>query len=66
MALINFQNGSAGMFEASRFGIEYRNAQMFQIHGAGGMLRFNLERLNHLSSSTRRRRQPSRDHATCS
>ena len=48
MALINFQNGSAGMFEASRFGIGYRNAQMFQIHGAGGMLRFNLERLNHL------------------
>jgi predicted dehydrogenase len=48
MALINFQNGSAGMFEASRFGIGFRNAQMFQIHGAGGMLRFNLERLNHL------------------
>jgi predicted dehydrogenase len=48
MALIKFENDSAGMFEASRFGIGYRNAQMFQIHGAGGMLRFNLERLNHL------------------
>jgi predicted dehydrogenase len=36
------------MFEATRFGIGYRNAQMFQIHGSGGMLRFNLERLNHL------------------
>jgi predicted dehydrogenase len=48
MALVNFQNGSAGMFEASRFGIGFRNAKMFQIHGSGGMLRFNLERLNHL------------------
>jgi predicted dehydrogenase len=48
MALVKFQNGSAGMFEASRFGIGYRNAKMFQIHGSGGMLRFNLERLNHL------------------
>lgn len=48
MALVKFGNGSAGMFEASRFGIGYRNAKMFQIHGSGGMLRFNLERLNHL------------------
>ncbi|HWB15817.1 MAG TPA: Gfo/Idh/MocA family oxidoreductase [Vicinamibacterales bacterium] len=48
MALVRFQNASAGMFEATRFGIGYRNAQMFQIHGSGGMLRFNLERLNHL------------------
>jgi predicted dehydrogenase len=48
MALVHFENGSAGMFEASRLGIGYRNAKMFQIHGAGGMLRFNLERLNHL------------------
>lgn len=48
MAMVRFENGSAGLFEASRFGIGYRNAQMFQIHGSGGMLRFNLERLNHL------------------
>jgi predicted dehydrogenase len=48
MALVRFRNASAGMFEATRFGIGYRNAQMFQIHGSGGMLRFNLERLNHL------------------
>ncbi len=48
MALVEFENGSAGMFEATRFGIGYRNAQMFQIHGSGGMLQFNLERLNEL------------------
>ena len=36
------------MFEATRFGIGCRNANTFQIHGAGGMLRFNLEQLNHL------------------
>ena len=47
-ALVRFENGSLGMFEATRFGIGCRNANTFQIHGAGGMLRFNLERLNHL------------------
>jgi predicted dehydrogenase len=47
-ALIRFDNGSLGMFEATRFAIGCRNANTFQIHGARGMLRFNLERLNHL------------------
>jgi predicted dehydrogenase len=47
-ALIRFENGSLGMFEATRFAIGCKNANTFQIHGAGGMLRFNLERLNHL------------------
>lgn len=47
-ALAKFENGSAGVFEASRFAIGFRNAKQFQIHGSGGMLRFNLERLNHL------------------
>jgi len=47
-ALIRFENGSLGMFEATRFGIGCRNANTFQIHGAAGMLRFNLEDLNHL------------------
>jgi predicted dehydrogenase len=47
-AIIRFDNGSLGMFEATRFAIGCRNANTFQIHGAGGMLRFNLERLNHL------------------
>ena len=48
MALVQFENGSAGTFEATRFAIGCKNQNFFQIHGAGGMLRFNLERLNHL------------------
>ena len=47
-AMLRFENGSLGMFEATRFGIGCKNANTFQIHGAGGMLRFDLERLNHL------------------
>jgi predicted dehydrogenase len=46
--LANFQNGSLGSFEATRFGIGYRNSNRFEIHGSGGMLRFDLERLNQL------------------
>ena len=48
MALVKFANGSAGTFEATRFAIGCKNQNSFEIHGAGGMLRFNLERLNHL------------------
>lgn len=48
LALLKFANGSVGQFQATRFGIGCRNANSFQIHGSGGMLRFNLERLNHL------------------
>ncbi len=47
-ALVRFENGSAGTFEATRFAIGCRNQNAFEIHGAGGMLRFDLERLNHL------------------
>lgn len=48
VAMLNFENGSVGTFEATRFGIGVKNGKTFRIHGAGGMLRFNLERLNHL------------------
>jgi len=48
MALISFANGSAGTFETTRYGIGCKNQKTFEIHGSGGMLRFNLERLNHL------------------
>jgi predicted dehydrogenase len=48
LALVQFENGSAGTFEATRFGIGCKNRKTFEIHGSGGMLRFNLERLNHL------------------
>jgi predicted dehydrogenase len=48
LAILKFDNGSLGTFEATRFAIGCKNANTFQIHGSGGMLRFNLERLNHL------------------
>jgi predicted dehydrogenase len=48
MALVAFENGSAGTFEATRFGIGCKNQKTFEIHGSGGMLRFHLERLNEL------------------
>jgi predicted dehydrogenase len=48
MALVAFANGSAGTFEATRFGIGCKNRKTFEMHGSGGMLRFNLEELNHL------------------
>jgi len=48
LAILQFRNGSVGTFEATRFGIGCKNANTFQIHGSGGMLRFNLERLNEL------------------
>jgi predicted dehydrogenase len=46
--LARFANGSMGTFEASRFGVGCRNRNTFEIHGAGGMLGFNLEDMNYL------------------
>ena len=48
MALVSFENGSEGTFEATRFAIGCKNNKTFELHGSGGRLRFNLERLNHL------------------
>lgn len=48
IVLANFQNGSLGSVEATRFGIGYRNSNRFEIHGSAGMLRFDLERLNRI------------------
>jgi predicted dehydrogenase len=48
MFLARFGNGSIGTFEASRFGVGRRNRNAFEIHGEGGMLRFNLEDMNRL------------------
>jgi predicted dehydrogenase len=47
-AMLRFENGSLGLFEATRFGIGVKNGNTFQMHGSKGMLRFNLEKLNHL------------------
>jgi predicted dehydrogenase len=43
-----FQNGSVGTFEATRYAVGYHNRNSFELHGSGGMLRFNLEDLNRL------------------
>jgi len=48
VAMVEFGNGSVGTFEATRFGIGCKNANAFEVHAEKGMLRFNLERLNHL------------------
>ncbi len=46
IALARFENGSIGTLEATRFGVGCRNRNAFDIHGARGMLRFQLEDLN--------------------
>src|SRR3954468_3472138 len=48
LAMVEFGNGSVGTFEATRFGIGCKNSNAFEMHGEKGMLRFDLERLNHL------------------
>jgi predicted dehydrogenase len=48
LALTRFANGSIGTFEATRFAIGCRNRNCFEIHGAEGAIRFNLEDLNRL------------------
>jgi predicted dehydrogenase len=48
VALVEFGNGSIGTFEATRFGIGCKNSNAFEVHAEKGMLRFDLERLNHL------------------
>jgi len=48
LAMLRFVNGSVGTFEATRFAIGCKNSNSFQMHGSGGMLRFDLEQLNHL------------------
>ena len=48
MLIARFSNGSVGTFEATRFGVGYRNALSFQIHGSKGMLYFDLDDMNKL------------------
>lgn len=48
VALARFANGSVGTLEATRYAVGCRNQNRFEIHGERGMLRFNLEHLNHL------------------
>jgi predicted dehydrogenase len=48
LLLVSFANGSAGTFEATRYGVGCRNRKTFEINGSKGMLRFNLEEMNQL------------------
>ena len=48
LLLARFENGSVGTFEATRYAVGCRNQNRFEIHGSKGMLRFNLEDLNHV------------------
>lgn len=48
LALARFDNGSLGVLEATRYAVGCRNRNVFQIHGARGMLAFDLEDFNHL------------------
>jgi predicted dehydrogenase len=46
--LARFKNGSAGVFESTRFAGGRRNYNTFQIYGSKGSIAFNLERMNEL------------------
>ena len=48
LSLLKFANGSIGSLEATRYGVGHWNANAFEIQGEKGMLRFDLEDLNHL------------------
>ena len=48
VALVEFDNGAIGTLESTRFAVGHRNANIFEINGSKGSLRFNLERLNEL------------------
>jgi predicted dehydrogenase len=45
---VRFANGSVGSFEATRYGVGFRNRNAFEINGSKGMLRFDLEDMNRL------------------
>ena len=48
LVLARFENGSVGTFEATRYAVGCRNQNRYEMHGSKGMVRFNLEDLNHL------------------
>jgi predicted dehydrogenase len=48
LLLARFANGAVGTFEATRYAVGCRNRNAYAIHGSKGMMRFDLEHLNHL------------------
>ncbi len=47
-AAVEFENGSVGTIEATRFALGRRNALQWEINGSKGSLAFDMERLNEL------------------
>lgn len=47
-AAVEFENGAIGTLESTRFAAGHKNANVFEINGEKGSIRFNLERLNEL------------------
>ena len=47
-AQAEFEGGTMGLFEASRFATGHKNANVIEINGSDGSIRFDLERLNEL------------------
>jgi predicted dehydrogenase len=47
-AQAEFEGGAMGLFEASRFATGHKNANVIEINGSDGSIRFDLERLNEL------------------
>ncbi len=47
-AVVEFANGAVGTLEASRFATGRKNGQTWEINGAKGSIRFDLERFNEL------------------
>ena len=47
-ASVEFENGSVGTIEATRFALGRRNAFQWEINGSKGSLAFDMERLNEL------------------
>lgn len=47
--LAQFENGSMGTFEASRFATGNQNRNSFEINGSDATIEFNLEKMNYLA-----------------
>jgi predicted dehydrogenase len=51
-AQAEFESGAVGLFEASRYATGRKNANVIEINGSKGSIRFDLERLNELEVHT--------------
>jgi predicted dehydrogenase len=49
-AVVEFENGALGTLEATRFAAGRKNANVLEINGEKGSIRFNLERMNEIDA----------------